>query len=231
MGDASRSGSYRCFDHQPHDVIGGKMKSKSFLILVFSLMLTSGCASRRAVKVQLPQAPTSAEETEKLRQLRVAAMEAQLALKKAEEEALKNASEAEKKIAKLEEIERKISSKVGLTGCKPGEVAVDSRAVEFTSFVDSSTITITNETIFPLEIRTAFRGIGVVVKNLCPSGALSLSFARNIWTDASNVQIILEAIGRPLAGNTLTETYRMRLVKTTNCCQALPFSWKIKRRQ
>ncbi|OHB09743.1 MAG: hypothetical protein A3H52_02140 [Candidatus Zambryskibacteria bacterium RIFCSPLOWO2_02_FULL_39_26] len=146
-------------------------------------------------------------------------------------EARKLVEKAEERRASLARESAKLSKQAAVTGCAPGTVVVDPRAVEFTSWVDSVSVRITNTSSSSRNIETSFRGIGVAVKNLCAGGSVSLGFARN-WSGSQYENIILIAKGTGERGRIVTEQFSMGLYMSygTNGVSSQMYQWAISAR-
>ena len=179
---------------------------------------------KKKTSINGPEGETAEQKIVRLRAIKI---EADKGLKKAQDELEKEDTpamqEARKKIAKeakqaakLEKGEEQIIALASISGCQVGGVGLDLTKVEagvgvwinpkaedYRYWTDMVSVTITNTTIFPYDIRTAFRAIGIAVKNLCPGGSIQLYFAREEYNPTSEY-VILKAEGRLL--NTVIQT-------------------------
>jgi hypothetical protein len=86
-----------------------------------------------------------------------------------------------------------------VTGCDPATVWISPKVSERSRWRVMTTIEVINVSAIPIDEIRAGSGYGVVVRNLCPGGSITLSFVLR-WEDSDNVRIPLTAISRTAEG-------------------------------
>ncbi len=130
---------------------------------------------------------------------------------------------------KMHRERERIAARAGVSGCQEGTVQVNPGALEFTTFTDSVTVRITNSSSSSRDISTSFRGLGVVVRNLCAGGSVSIAFARHVFNSPQYETIVLTAAGMGERGGVVVENYQAQLYSSygTNGVRRDNFAWTL----
>ncbi len=156
--------------------------------------------------------------------------DAKEALKKADTPAMKVARQEltaeQKTIARQEKTAREVVSSAQMVGCKSiatiTEVALNPRLAGPATVIVSpygtrtsrvnvmTSVRILNIGTFPIDIESPLTRYGVLVRNLCSGGAITLSFTLN-WEDQNQLTIPLLAIARTPDGRVATEEMSLTL--------------------
>ena len=122
--------------------------------------------------------------------------------------------------------------KAAITGCEPGSVTVDDRAVRSDTWNVMVQVRVVNATPLTYDIQTPFRNIGTAVRGLCPGGSITLSFVRDFITDGLSEEIALIAVSQPIVGGVVTEERRFSLNVTNIQYRRVESQiWTLTRRQ
>jgi hypothetical protein len=205
-------------------------------IATIVMFLTLFCANLVSAQVPVFQTPSEVQvrlRAEEIRREKEAKKVAEVLRKKDTPEmrqARKELLAEAKKLARFEKNSAKGNSRAGVSGCDSGTVIVNPKALEFTSFTDSVTVRITNLTSKSRNIETSYKGIGVVVENLCPGGGVSLSFARRVFLSPQYETISLTSTGQGERAF-VTENFSMGLIRSygTNGVQRQNHVWTLRR--
>ncbi len=122
----------------------------------------------------------------------------------------------------------KIRKKADVRGCRPDTVVLSEKAEEFTTWLDTASVRITNFTGEFLDIETPTRSLGLVVGNLCPDGSVTVSFSRK--PGGSPQEIVLSAVYRSSRAAAVS-TYRVYLQASvgTNGVASDSYNWVVGR--
>lgn len=166
---------------------------RTFLRFVVVVLLVLVCASPSVAQEGLD--PDMARKIEQVRdrerlirlraeQIRLAkeVAEAEKALRKSEpreeRQARKEVEKTEKKVAKAQENAEKAVQRSAITGCEAGTVDVHPSVAPRWTINSSVRIRVTNPEQVPINIEDVQHGL--IVRNLCPGGSLTIFRARNI---------------------------------------------------
>lgn len=184
-----------------------------------------------------------ADPYEELVRLRAAQIELQEKLNKALKEVAKKDTKAMSKargqlqkeadnLKKRHRDEAGTLWKAAITGCEPGTVTVDDRAVRSDTWNVMVQVRVVNATPLTYDIQTPFRNIGTAVRGLCPGGSITLSFVRNFVTDGLSEDVALIAVSQPVVGGVVTEERRFSLNVTNIQYRRVESQiWTLTRRQ
>ena len=107
----------------------------------------------------------------------------------------------------------KASAVAGVRGCPEGTVYVNPGVENRNRAASQVTVSVVNETNFPIDIETSYVGNRLGIGNLCPHGSVTLSFVLK-YPETSFVQqlnIVLLAIGTHAEGQRFTEQMGLTL--------------------
>jgi hypothetical protein len=132
------------------------------------------------------------------------------------EKARKQIEKGEKKLAEEEREEERALLSAEISGCEDSAmVYVHPEATRGSWKYSFLRINVTNPGDLPIKIRTGFRGLGDVVKDLCPRGSLILTFRAKYgdFTNLSNSSpsFVLEAVALPGDGRILIQEKKFKL--------------------
>ncbi len=213
------------------------MRTLRFIVMILVALLVTSCANKSGVnttptkpgetfgqrveRLKAEESKRIAEETpqEKRIRLRAQVIEAQEELKRLDEERAKyepaSMKQARKEVTKVDKAEAEILGWANITGCEAGTVAVNPVAVRPNWIARRNvmvSVRVINTTPLTYDIQTPSLGIGLAVRGLCPGGAVTLTFARNMLTDSTQVDVALIAMSQPSAGQgVVTEERRFWL--------------------
>ncbi len=175
----------------------------------------TGSADRVSISAPKPLTPAEQKRLEILRRAQ------EIEFEKAQKKALKEEKRADTPAMKKarEEIEDRedaqkdarkelveMRNRAKLTGCSWDTVKISKGAFDGDILENMIRIRITNTGSFFQDIETPTRGAGLVVHNLCPGGAITLTFSIKRWLDGTGgIQIPLTAKAQPPNASTVTE--------------------------
>jgi hypothetical protein len=84
---------------------------------------------------------------------------------------------------------------LGIFRPNPDVVEVSTNATRSSRINVMVVVRVFNTTRWPIDVETPFKHYGPVVRNLCPGGAVTLSFPLS-WEDSNSMQLPLKAIAR-----------------------------------
>lgn len=162
---------------------------KFVVFVLLALVCASPSEAQRASDLSLSRKIEQVRDRERLIRLRAEQIrlakqveEAEKALRKSEapeeRQARKELEKEEKKVAKAEESAEKAIDRADITGCESGTVEVHPNIAPRFTINSSIRIRVTNPEQVPIDIEDAQHGL--IVRNLCPGGSLTIFRARNI---------------------------------------------------
>jgi hypothetical protein len=144
--------------------------------------------SERIAELKAQEAERLANETPEDRAIRARAeeIEREMATKKAREEAKRSGSPAMRKAIKEFEKAKKAITNSGLQGCDPSTVDVHPDVAPRRNASSTVKVQAFNQGQVPVDIYEPKHGL--VVRNLCPGGSLTLFRARRLGIDPDYIQ-------------------------------------------